>query len=144
MAIRPVLKIAGDSEKRKLEDVWGKKLARPFTALSRYFIDNNHRLRYPITPTEFMLIVHLLRFKWDERMPFPAFSTLAKNMIKSEQAVRAAARSLEKKGYLQRHMVKGRPNQFDLQPLFDKLETLYDKDQAAAADKAKTKRKKAV
>lgn len=124
--------------------VWTKKLGKPFTAVSCYFLDNYHRLPYPITAVEFTLIVHLLKYKWDEAMPFPAIGTLAKKMLRSEQAIRGAARSLERKGYLRRHMTRGRPNHFDLDPLFKAIEKLYDADQVARAEAAKGKSRRSA
>ncbi len=133
------LRLAGTeaNSKRRSWDVtkvWTKKLGTPFTPVSSYFLANYHRLPYPITPTEFLLIVHLLKHKWDEAMPYPAIATLAKRMMRSEQAVRAAARSLEQKRYLFRHMRRGRTNHFDLKHLFEAVEKLYDADQAAKAE----------
>ena len=144
---RPDLKLAGAIANNgrptwDVSKIWTKKLGKPFTPVSSYFLDNYHRLAYPITPTEFVVIVHLLKYKWDEEMPFPAIATLAKKMGRSEQAVRAAARSLEDKGYLVRHMTRGRPNRFDLKPLFEAVEKLYDDDQAAEAEESKTRRKR--
>ncbi len=126
-------KADGSRKSWAVKKVWTKKLGKQFTPVSTYFIGNYHRLPYPISSTEFSLIVHLLKFKWDEAMPFPAIGTLAKNMLKSDAAVRAAARSLERKKYLKRHMTRGRPNHFDLEPLFKAVEKLYDADKAAEA-----------
>lgn len=130
----PVMKLAGTSATNHQEKrwdvckVWTKKLGKPFTPVSSYFIENYHRLPYPINANEFLLIVHLLKYKWDEAMPHPAIPTLAKKMLKSEQAVRAAARGLERKEYLIRHIQRGKTNHFDLQPLFNAIEKLYDAD----------------
>ena len=136
-------KADASSKSWAVEKIWTKKLAKQFTPVSTYFIGNYHRLPYPITSTEFLLIVHLLKFKWDEAMPYPAIRTLAKTMLKSDAAVRAAARSLEQKKYLKRHMTRGRPNHFDLEPLFKAVEKLYDADQAAEAESDDTvKRRK--
>ena len=126
-------KADGSSKSWAVEKVWTKKLGKKFTPVSKYFLENYHRLPFPISATEFLFIVHLLKFKWDEAMPFPAIGTLAKNMLKSSTAVRAAARSLERKKYLKRHMTRGRPNHFDLEPLFKAVEKLYDADNAAEA-----------
>jgi len=61
-------------------------------------------------------------------MPFPKIGTLAKRMLRSEQSVRTALRSLENKGYLRRQMRSGRTNLFDFQPLFNKLEKMMEED----------------
>jgi hypothetical protein len=72
----------------------------------------------------------------------PVIATLAKRMLRSEQAVRAVARSLESKGYLKRHMKRGETNHFDLRPLFKAVENLYDEDKTkkAAEEAAPAKR----
>ena len=120
--------------------VWTAKLGKPFTPVSCYFLDNYHRLKYPITPTELAFILHLLRYKWDEAMPFPAMKTIATKIGRSEQAVRTAARNLESKGYLVRHMKRGSPNHFDLRPLFVAVEKLFDDDEGAKAPKRRRSR----
>ena len=134
----PNLRLAGTAAPAprkgwRVTNVWTKKLGKSFTPVSSYFLDNYHRLKYPITAVEFLLVVHLLKYKWDEAMPVPAIRTLAKCMMRSEQAVRAAARSLERKGYLRRHMTRGETNRFDFAPLFAALEELYDADFGANA-----------
>lgn len=125
----------------KVENIWTKKLGKQFTPVSSYFLANYHKLKYPITPTELAVIVHLLRFKWDEAMPFPSMTTLAKCIGRSDQAIRTAARSLEDKKYLVRYMERGKPNHFDLNPLFEALEELYD--QNIAEEKANRRKKRA-
>jgi len=142
--IHPKLKLAGTKPAKELKRwdvtrVWSKKLGKPFTPVSSYFLDNYHRLPNKITHGEFVLIVHLLKYKWDEAMPFPAIATLAKKMEKSDQAVRATARTLENKGYLKRNMIRGRPNHYDLEPLFRAIEKLYDADEAAKTKKRSAK-----
>ena len=83
----PSLKLTGTEATGKQEKrwdtckVWTKKLGKPFTPVSSYFIENYHRLRYPINANEFLLIVHLLKYKWDEAMPRPAIPTLANKML---------------------------------------------------------------
>jgi len=69
-----------------------------------------------------MLVVHLVRHKWDAAPPFPGFTTLARRMGISPTAARGHARSLEKKGYLLRQMRVGTTNKFDLTRLFVALE----------------------
>ena len=71
-----------------------------------------------------MFIIQLMRYKWDEKAPFPAFKTIARKMGVSDSAARGLARSLEKKGYLQRQMQVGQTNRFHLQKLFTALEAL--------------------
>ena len=84
----------------------------------------DHRLAPPLTTPEAMLVIHLMRHKWDEAPPRPAIKTLAKRIGISHVAVRNHARSLERKGCLRRIMRIGLANEFDLTPLFRKLESL--------------------
>ena len=86
-----------------------------------------------------MLVIHLIRHKWDEDPPFPGFTTLARRMGISQTATRAHARSLEKKGYLLRQMRVGTTNKFDLRPLFLALEKLQEYERGRA-DGAASKR----
>jgi DNA-binding IclR family transcriptional regulator len=102
-----------------------------FTPISNYFIENYHRLVPALTSLEAMLVIHLMRFKWDERHPHPTFGTLSRRMGVSPTATRNHARSLQKKRFLNRLSNDGGPNSFDLTPLFDALERLYLADVAA-------------
>lgn len=95
-----------------------------WAVVSDFFLSNYARLVPPLTNTEAMLVIHLIRYKWDERPPRPAFKTLAKSMGLTTTAVRGHARSVEKKGYLKRVQRVGAPNRFYLEPLFEKLEAL--------------------
>jgi hypothetical protein len=96
----------------------------------------------PLTTPEAMLVIHLMSFKWDDAMPWPAFKTLAKRMGISATAVRNHARSLEtRKKYLVRHKRVGQPNLFDLTPLFTALEKVQAaEEQRKAAEQKRTRR----
>lgn len=114
---------------REVAQRWTPQLTRDgWTPVSDYFLENYHRLKPPITTLEAMLIIHLMRHKWDSRHPRPAFKTLAKRMGITDTAVRNHARSLEKKLFLHRIKRVGQPNHFDLAPLFAALERMQDVD----------------
>ena len=68
-----------------------------------------------------MFVLHLMDFKWDAKLPFPGYKTLAKRMGVTDKMARNHAHSLEIKKYLLRHMRIGRTNRFDLSPLSDAL-----------------------
>jgi hypothetical protein len=87
-----------------------------------------HKLRPALTSLEAMLVIHLMRHKWDEKHPRRAFKTLAKRMGITDTAVRNHARSLEKKNYLRRSKRVGQPNHFDLAPLVEAIEHSQDED----------------
>ena len=84
------------------------------------FLD--HYAALGITPGEAMLIVHLMRHKWDKKAPYPGFETLAKQMGLTATSVRNHARSLEKKRFLIREPRVSQTNKFHLDPLFKRLE----------------------
>jgi len=95
-----------------------------WTPVSDYFLDNYSKLTPPITNIEALLIIHLMRHKWDEAPPFPGFKTLARRMGVTDTSVRNHARSLEQKGYINRQKRIGTTNNFDIIPLFVALEKL--------------------
>jgi len=106
---------------RSIASRWTASLAvHGWTPISDFFLDQYRQLG--ITNLEAMFIVHLVRHKWTAEMPFPGFKRLAKRMGMTPTAVRAHARSLEKKGLLRRVERSGKANLFDLRPLFEKLE----------------------
>ena len=113
--------------KRNWKDRWSSLLVKDgVTPVSSFFLEYYHKLIPEITHGEAMFIIQLMSFKWGNDMPFPAFKTLATRMsIKVAQA-RNLGRGLERKGYLRRHKQIGQTNKFDLKPLFEKLESLYD------------------
>ncbi len=98
-----------------------------FTPISNAFLE--HYAQIGITSPEAMLLIHLISYKWDEKHPYPKFSRLAAKMKISETAVRAHARHLEEKQLLRRVKRPGTTNQFDLAPLFRKLEEVHKKAQ---------------
>jgi DNA-binding MarR family transcriptional regulator len=93
-----------------------------FTPIPAAFLE--HYGPMGITSSEAMLIVHLMSHKWDEKNPFPTFGRIAARMRVSETAVRGHARNLEKKKFLKRIKRPGRSNEFDLTPLFERLEKM--------------------
>ena len=136
---KPQLKLtkAADPVTRSVAARWTPKLAKSFTPVSDYFLENYHRLKFPLTSAEAMLVIQLMSFKWDEEMPYPSFKRLATRMGKSVTAVRKDARSLQGKGCLRRYKQVGTTNRFDLTPLFEQLEVMQKQDDAAKA-KAET------
>ena len=113
------------TKSREVSQRWTSALVKDgWTPVSDFFLDDYWKLQPPIKGAEVLLLVHLLRYKWDKNAPFPAFKTLAKKMGVSATAVRNHARSLERKGYLRREMQVGSTNRFDLTPLFKALEKL--------------------
>src|SRR5688500_11912238 len=123
------MKIAGATPSRRFADRWTEKIvkAKGCTPIY-YFLHNYHRLN--VTTPEAMFIVHLMSFKWDAKHPRPGLPKIAKRMGITPTAVRNHARSLEvRKKLLNRIMRVGRPNLFDLTPLFRKLEKMIAEDE---------------
>jgi DNA-binding MarR family transcriptional regulator len=108
---------------REVSARWTEALvSQGWTPVADFFLDNYAKLEPPLTNAEAMLVIHLVRHKWDDAPPFPGFTTLARRMGISPTAARGHARSLEKKGYLVREMRVGTTNRFDLRKLFTALE----------------------
>lgn len=119
---------------RAVASRWTPKLTKlGWTPVADFFLDNYHRLEPPLKHSEAMLVIHLMRHKWDAKAPYPGFKVLAKKMGISAEAARLIARRLESKGYLFREMQVGATNKFHLEKLFLALEHLLAKD---ALDKA--------
>ena len=113
---------------------WTQQLAKlGWTPVADFFLDNYHRMTPPLKYSEAMLVIHIMRHKWDASAPYPAFKTLATRMGISPQAARILARSLQTKGYLHREFKTGETNRFHFGKLFAALETLYAKDLIAKA-----------
>ena len=112
---------------RKLAARWGKHsslFSRPegWVGVPDFFLRGHANLKpYAITPTEAMLVLQLMAFKWTEDDPFPSYARLAGRMGVTVKQVRRIARSIEAKGYLKRVGRIGNSNKFNLQPLFDAL-----------------------
>ena len=112
-------------EPREVSARWTAALtSRGWTPVADFFLDSYAKLDPPLTNAQAMLVIHLIRHKWDAAPPFPGFTTLAKRMVISTTAARAHARSLENKGYLVRQMRVGTTNKFDLSKLFTALEKM--------------------
>ncbi len=106
-----------------------------FTPVPTTFLENYTRLG--ITPAEAIFILQLMTFKWGKGRPFPRLSLIATRMKMSETAVRGHARSLEGKKLLMRISRPGRSNEFDLTPLFKKLELVQEEVRQERREKAR-------
>jgi hypothetical protein len=121
---------AAKAVQREIGQRWTPRIARRgWTPVSDYFLKNCARLK--VSPTEAMVIVHLMSFKWDSNAPFPGLKTIASRMGITATSVRTHIRKLEKRELLKRTFVVGTTNRFNLEPLFRKLEDLLDEDKAA-------------
>ena len=112
---------------------WTPRLAaQGYTAVTNVFLEAYAELvtgpgERGLNSTEAMLIVHLMSFKWDGRLPFPKVGLLARRMGLTTRAVRAALKSLEDRGLVARERVPNEiANRYDLGGLFTALEAWMD------------------
>ncbi len=107
---------------------WTPDLAQKgYVAIVRPFLDYYSTLKpYSLTSGEALFVIHLMRFKWGESAPYPSYKKLSKLMGVSVKMARRYAQALEQKKLLVRTARKGRPNRFDLRPLFEALEKRID------------------
>ncbi len=111
---------------KQVTDRWTPALIAKggFTPISVFFLESYSSLPQPLSHAEALLVIHLMRHKFDKEAPYPGFKSLAKKMGVTPTAVRGYARSLETKGYLKRVMREAQTNKFQLEPLFKALEKL--------------------
>lgn len=130
----------GHETNRDLGRRWTPAVAAGgFTPVPMLLLQSIHLLPAGTAPgarclnsTETMVLIQLLSHKWDNRDPFPALTTIAARMGLSTRAVRAAVKTLEGAGYLQRQPTyRGGSNRYDLSGLFAVLEEIQ---QARKAD----------
>ena len=79
---------------KQVERRWTPTLinAGGFAPISIFFLENYARLPNPLTHTEALLVIHLMRHKFDRDAPYPGFTTLEKRMGVNPTAVRGYAR----------------------------------------------------
>ena len=83
---------------------------------------------------EFVFVLELMVFKWNEQAPFPSYHTLAHRMGVTTEMTRRHAKSLESKGMLKRLRRTGQSNVFDLLPLTTTLNALLELEQRIPAE----------
>ena len=110
--------------RHSIAERWGGDaavLAEGFVAVPRAFLRLAGTFRPSLSPAETLFVIQLMSWKWDDRAPFPGYSTVANRMGVSVPYARKIARSLERKKLLRRQVRRGQTNRFDLTPLFAKL-----------------------
>lgn len=110
-------------------------LSKSYTPVPSIFLDHYRELK--VTPTEAMVVVHLLSYKWTPKHPFPRLSVIADKMGLTPTTVRSYLRSLEDKKLLKRIYRSGQSNEFDLSPLFAKLEEILKNEASKKASRKK-------
>jgi DNA-binding MarR family transcriptional regulator len=74
-----------------------------------------------LKPEDALLLIALLSFKRDERLPFPSIDTLAKTINKSHPTLYRHLEHLEGAGFLKRHRRPNKSNEYDLSGLIEKI-----------------------
>jgi DNA-binding MarR family transcriptional regulator len=121
---------------RSVSERWTPALAKHWTPVSSFFLENYHRLPLTkgggLTSSEAMLLIHLIDYKWTDEAPWPSVAALAKRMDITRRAVRLSLAKLEEKGLLRRVAAPGRnrSNRYVLDGLFAQLEALLAQDNA--------------
>ena len=110
---------------RSLGARWGSPLLfqEGFVAVPAAFLRLYTRL--DLSNGQFVFILQLMSFKWNESAPFPSYKTLAQRMGITTEMARQHAKHLEEKGLLRRVKRNGQSNAFDLQPLTTALQSLF-------------------
>jgi len=107
------------------ERKWSPRIAQHgHTAVPNLLVQNLEQLK--ITTPEFVTLVAIISFKWDESNPWPSNATIAKRANTTASTVRKHVQKLEEKGILDRIGRVGYTNMYDLTPLMAKLEGLAE------------------
>lgn len=110
-------------QRNRIEDRWSESVAEGgWSAVPNLFLDSYAELG--LSPTEAMVIIHLMSFKWDDKLPFPSVATLKSKLGLSDSRLRVLLRGLEAKQVVERVRRKGRSNEYAFDGLISKLEQL--------------------
>jgi len=118
-----------DNGKFSLEKVWTPALLKNgWTGLSKDFI-HEARNGLGLSYGEAWLVVVLISYKWDDRLPFPSEKRLAEHMGTDQRQVRKLLAGLKRKGLLHVLRRDGQSNLYDMATLFKRLEGLEPRKQ---------------
>jgi DNA-binding transcriptional regulator YhcF (GntR family) len=118
---------SADNGHRHVSQRWTPTIAQAgWTPVSDYFLANYHRLK--LSHIEAMVIIHLMQFKWDYSDPYPSLQKIAKRMGITVASVRKHMQTLEAKEMIIRHQRTGTSNRYNLNRLFQHLESLMERD----------------
>jgi Helix-turn-helix domain len=79
-------------------------------------------LRPQITPTQALLLLHLMSYKWRADAPWASYDTLGKGLGLGAKQIGRLVKGLERNGYLQVEERSGRSNRFVLDRFHDALD----------------------
>src|SRR5215210_2357753 len=79
---------------------WGDELLDDgFTVIPNLIM--KHYAKLGISPSEMMLVAHIVQYQWTEKNPYPSLKGIAERMGLSRRQVNNYIKSLKDKGYLE-------------------------------------------
>ncbi len=79
---------------------WGDELLDDgFTVLPNLIM--KHYAKLGVSPSEMMLVAHIVQYQWTEKNPYPSLQGIAERMGLSRRQVNNYIKSLKDKGYLE-------------------------------------------
>jgi hypothetical protein len=102
------------------------------------FLNYYSQLKPPLNSGEALFVLQVMSHKWDAKLPYPGYKTIAKRRGITESMARTHARSLKTMHYLRIIPRLAQTNRFDFRPLFDALAVVIEAD---AKKKEKKKEK---
>ncbi len=117
-------KVEQEKPESRDDQKWSKEvLALGWLKLPAVLLEGQRRLKF--SATEVNVLLHILRHWWrPDEMPFPTKKTIAECMGVCEATVRRCIARMERLGYVQRVVVAGKANRFDLSGLVAALKPL--------------------
>lgn len=83
----------------RFSDKWGMLLSgKGYTSLPNELID--HLVDLKMSPSEFLVVVCILKYKWSDEDPYPSTDTLSKLSGLAKNTVRTQVRQLKKRGLI--------------------------------------------
>jgi hypothetical protein len=103
-------------------------LKKGYLPVPALFLHYYSRLNPPLNSGQAMFVFQVMSHKWDAKLPYPGYKTIAKRMGISEDMARTHARDLKTMHYLRIVPRLAKTNRFDFKPLFDALAVLIETD----------------
>ncbi len=92
-------------EENRAKDKWGKASMAGWQPLPDVLLKNQYKLG--LTPTEMMVLINILSFWWYEnKLPYPAVSTISKRMSVTPRTIQRSLSGLVQKKLLERKTIE--------------------------------------
>jgi hypothetical protein len=113
----------GESNERAHIKRWGRSelFSKGYLPLPNLFLHYYAQLNPPLNSGQAMFVLQVMEHKWDAKLPYPSYRTIAKRMGISDKMARTHARDLKTMKYLSIRPRIASTNRFDFTPLFDAL-----------------------